>query len=841
MSKRKTGWRHVVRGTRFYALILLVFLVISVVCLHILQNELLKSAQQTGSTLAHSYALDETRSTATYEAILRLGAASLERLALEDADTERVRRWLSGYFEDIITFTGENVIDPYAVLDGRIIAANAWVGDAAYDYAAAEWYQRAIDAGGEVIYTDAYTDAIYDRKVITVAVSCGGSDVLAFDIFPENFQLAESSVALPEGSSYFLCDRNGVLLYAQTEMTASEDDIQAYLERILASLKNGELDAPNSYIYDLDGRQRGVYYSVADNGWFSIITIPYATILSDLLLLTIVFSIIFLLFLAFTVLISIRSYRLSRRVERTNETVRVLGNSYYAIYRVDFDQGAYDMIKGSDYLRQHLPKTGAYQDFLAVAAQVIEEKACQEFIQSFSLDNIRQLVKKRVRDYGGDFLRRFGEEYRWVNVRMLFDESLNQGEVVICFREIDMEKQTQLQQMRLLENALDAARKNEESQKHFFSSMSHDMRTPLNAIISLSELAAASAEDAARTREYLNKINLSSRQLLGLINDILELSRLEQGKLDLNREPFDLKECLNECVGVFLPQAQRDNKSLTLSLDIQDTMVLGDAFRITQIMNNLLSNAVKYSDPGSAITVRARQMESQKYAKYQLIVSDTGRGMSQGFLQKLFEPYEREVRFGARNVSGTGLGMPIVKSLVAQMGGQITVESELGKGSTFTVTLPLETTEEHRFDAAPESSAAAPPVLAGRHILVAEDNEVNMEIATELLSMQGMDITQAWNGREAVERFSESAPGYFDAILMDMQMPEMNGCDAARAIRALDRTDANTVPILAVTANTFAEDIAATTEAGMNVHISKPIDFPSLYQTLAEQISHRSS
>ena len=843
MSLRKTGWRQVARGMRFYALILLVFLAASVTCLHILQSELLKNAQQTGSTLARSYALEDERSTAAYEALLRTGAASLERMSGEGAGHAEIRSWLIGFFEDIRAMTGDSIVDPYAVVDGQIIAANAWGGDADYDYASAPWYRMALDAGGDVVYTDAYIDAVHNRTVITLAIQSGSrGDVLAFDIFPEYFHFAENSVSLPEGSSYFLCDRRGTLLYAQTGMAAGRDELQAYLDRVIEALKSGGLSRPDSYVYDMEGRQRGVYFHLADNGWLSIVTVPYRTILSDLRAATLVFSAVFLLFLLFTVVISVRSYRLSRRVERTNETVRVLGNSYYAVYRVDFEQGTYDMIKGSDYLRQRLPQQGAYHDFLTVAAQVIEEKACQEFIQSFSLDNIRQLVQKRVRDYGGDFLRRFGETYRWVNVRMLFDESLNPGEVVICFREIDMEKQAQLQQMRLLENALDTARKTEESQGRFFSSMSHDMRTPLNAIIGLSELAAENAGDPGRVREYLGKISHSSRQLLGLINDILELSRLEHGKLDLNREPFDLTECLSECVGVFLPQAQRENKTLTLSFDIQDAQVLGDSFRIAQIMNNLLSNAVKYSDPGSSVSVRVRQMEPQKYAKYQFVVSDTGRGMSPEFLHKLFEPYEREVRFGARNVSGTGLGMPIVKSIVAQMDGQITVESELGKGSTFTVTLPLETAGSRPPETPAEPSAApASAALAGRRILIAEDNEVNMEIATELLSMQGMEVTQAWNGREAVERFSASPPGYFDAILMDMQMPEMNGCDAARAIRAMDRADAGTVPILAVTANAFAEDIAATTEAGMDAHISKPIDFPSLYQTLAGQIARRGS
>ena len=211
--------------------------------------------------------------------------------------------------------------------------------------------------------------------------------------------------------------------------------------------------------------------------------------------------------------------------------------------------------------------------------------------------------------------------------------------------------------------------------------------------------------------------------------------------------------------------------------------------------------------------------------------------MTPAFLEKIFEPYEREIRFGEKNVTGTGLGMPIVKSIVSQLDGQINVESKLGEGSTFTVTLSMETVEEQAAFHKQEDVAASDALdLSGKHILLAEDNDVNMEIATELLLMHDMEVTQAWNGREAVTRFAESSPGYFDAILMDMQMPEMDGCEATRAIRSMNRPDAQSVPILAVTANAFAEDIAATTEAGMDAHISKPIDFAILYQTLSEQM-----
>lgn len=827
---RQNLWKQI----RFYILTLLIFLILAISSLHILQNNLLENAQQTGNSLARSLAVEEERSLSTYEALIQIGAHRLERMAADSLSETEIQNRLESFCEDIRQITG-NLGEPYVVLNGTLIGTT---GRPVKDVSSASWYQQAIAADGAIVYSDLYFNETYNQNVITIAAKSGdGGNAMVFDIFPGEFQHTDHQIALPEGGSYYLCDRNGAMLYAKTELTAGKEEMQAYLNGIIEKIEAGALSSPDSYIVDLNHQNRSVYYSLSENGWYSIVTIPRSTILGDLFQFTIGFSIVFLLFLGFTALMSVRNFLLSQRVERTNDTVRVLGNSYYAIYRVDYETGTYDMIKGSDYLRERLPQKGDYQTFLTVAAAVIEDGAYQEFVKSFSLENIHALVKKRVRDYGGDFLRLFNNEYRWVNVRLLFDESLSQGEVVLCFREVNAEKQAQLHQMRLLENALDNARKNESSQHSFFSSMSHDMRTPLNAIIGLTELAEKSVEDVEKSREYLSKIKTASRQLLTLINDLLEFSRLERGKLDLNQESFNLKTCVETCVEVFRAQAQLEGKHLRLFFELQNSMVLGDSSRITQIMNNLVSNAVKYTNPGDTITVRVRELGDQRIKKYQFIVSDTGRGMTPAFLEKIFEPYEREIRFGEKNVTGTGLGMPIVKSIVSQLDGQINVESKLGEGSTFTVTLSMETAEEQAAFHKQEDVAASDALdLSGKRILLAEDNDVNMEIATELLLMHDMEVTQAWNGREAVTRFAESSPGYFDAILMDMQMPEMDGCEATRAIRAMNRPDAQSVPILAVTANAFAEDIAATTEAGMDAHISKPIDFAILYQTLSEQM-----
>lgn len=837
MGYFRKNWKQILRRIRFNIIALLIFFVIAVLGLHLLQNRLLQNAQALGVTLARSCSIEEGNNVTVYETLMRIGTQYIDKQLESDPDTEDIQRFLQTFYNNLSETVGSNVIDPYAVVDGKIIAANPWEGDETFDVSQAGWYQQAMEADGEIIFTDAYMDSIYNKPVITIAQKFANFEgVLAFDIFPENFRLTSHAVGMPENSSYYLCDQKGTLLYYQTDLDKGYDEIQEYIETILPGIRTGELYAYDSYVQDFEGNRRGVYYWQMENGWVSIITVPFRTILSGLRQLTWIFSLAFAFFLAVLIFMVWKDYRLNVRVNRDGEILRVLGNSYYSIYRLDYQMKTFEIIKGPEDVHEKIPAQGPYSVLLEKMQEFIEKDAYREFLKSFSIESIQNLVARRIKDFGGDFLRLFGEEYKWVSVRLMFDDSLAEGEVILCFREVDAEKRQQLQQQRLLETALETAKRSEKAKNAFFNNMSHDMRTPLNAIIGMSELVQKNLDDPQKIAGYMEKINFSSKQLLNLINDILEMSRLEQGKISLDYQQFDLKKCVNDCAAPFHAQADKEQKTFTVSFDMEDAIVMGDFFRIGQILNNLLSNAFKYSKAGAQIFLRVKQLNQQEHTKYQIVVQDTGIGMSREFVERIFEPYARETRFGAQKVSGTGLGMPIVKSLVSQMSGQITVDSELGKGSTFTITIPLETVRETEKPEQEETEAASQFSLEGRKILLAEDNDFNMEIATEILSMHGVQVTQAWNGAEAVLLFRESLPFSFDAILMDMQMPEMDGCEAARNIRAMNRPDAQVIPIIAVTANAFAEDIAMTTEAGMNAHISKPIDFEVLCRTLEEWI-----
>lgn len=816
-------------------LILLFVAVLLTFSIQLVRDKLMRNTQEMGMSLAHSYAMETELQLDDYRQAFDLAADYVEELHLSGDDPAAVQAWLKDYSNKLDKLFGTHVVDLYAVIGGKIVAANPWTGDSDYDYASTSWYRTAQENRGKTIYSDVYVDAITDASIFTISKELEHhGDVLAMDVYIENGNITNVAQSMPESYSFYLCDSQGQLLYAILKEKVDKATLQSYADALMAGIEDGSLFAYDATIRSFDGTQRGVYYAEMNNDWTVIMTIPTKEILmgEQSVVIYSLTALGILLYLILMVMV-IRDFRQRKRIDSDGSTIRILSDSFFAIYRVNFHTGTYAAIKLSPDLSVDLPKQGGYELLLNRIKKLVHPDTYQEFELNFSLKSIRQRVAEHVPDYGGDYQRRFGTVYKWVNVRTIYDEATDPNEVVLCFRDVDIEKRQQLQHTIILKEALDTAKKSSKAKSDFFSKMSHDMRTPLNAIIGFSKLAQQDQDDKEKIQDYMKKIEFSGSQLLILINDILEMSKMEAGKSVLDIKQFDLREYIEDTAGIFKAQAAQSNKDFSIQLDIRDPLVKGDAFKIGQILNNLLSNAFKYSEDGAKIRLEVRQFDFQKHSKYQFIVSDTGIGMSEEFLSHIFDPYSRETHFSARVTVGTGLGMPIVKSLVQQMSGEINVESRLGQGSRFTVTIPLEVVE----DALPAAAEREPDPhpgfdLSGRRILVAEDNALNMEITTEILNMSGVEVLQAVNGAEAVQIFQAAAPYSIDAILMDMQMPVMDGCEAAQAIRALSKPDAATVPIIAVTANAFAEDIDKTTNAGMNGHVSKPIDLVLLHQTL---------
>lgn len=813
-------------------------------CVVLVRDKLLSNASEMGTYLAESYASEEQRRFQSYELIMAIGSQPINAAIDAGTGPSAAESEISSYADYMEQMLGTDVIDPYAVVDGRIIAAQPWEGDASYEYSQTDWYRGALEADGSFYYTDVYRDAITGQDIVTLSRKLNGEgNVLAFDIRLDSFREAgNSSVSLPEDSSYFLVDGKGQIVYVNSRIDFSNPDAIAYLDSLVDRVRGGSLSDYAATITDPAGVNRVVYYSQMSNGWLSIVTIPVENILQDGWdTVVVTLALVCLALVVALVVLMVYARAKSRAAERQAATLQIIGDRYYAIYRINAEKGTYETVKSSPDMRDTLGNSGSYELFLETVGKVVESKTYEEFEEAFSLENIHRIIGEQIREFGGDYQRRFGAQYKWVSIQILHDEALGQNEVLMGFRDVDQLKRAQLQQQMLLEHSLAAARQTTQERTEFFNNASHDMRTPLNAIIGLSELAQRRADDPEKTRESLGKIERSAKQLLTLVNDVLDIARFEHGATHtLARAPFDLRDCIREAAGMFEPQAEREGKSLTVRIDGEDApaRVYGDELRLGQILNNLVSNAFKYSESGDTVSVELHEVAATDSSRtFQIVVADTGIGMSQGFLEHIFEPFARETTFSAR-VTGTGLGMAIVKSLVEQMGGKIAVESELGRGSRFTVTLPFQPADqEERADAvspAAPSPSAEPviPDLSGKTILVADDNEINVEIICEFLSLMGAEVVCAANGREAVALFTESQPDAIAAVLMDMRMPEMDGCEACEAIRALDRPDALRVPVIAVTANAFAEDIARTTQAGMNGHISKPVSFPDLAAAL---------
>ena len=385
--------------------------------------------------------------------------------------------------------------------------------------------------------------------------------------------------------------------------------------------------------------------------------------------------------------------------------------------------------------------------------------------------------------------------------------------------------------------ALQTAENANKAKTDFLSNMSHDIRTPMNAIIGMTSLIRHDAGNKAKVIEYADKIDISSQHLLGIINDVLDMSKIEAGKTVFKYTDFSILDFITELNTIFHSQIDEKNQTLTIIKEnIRHEWVNGDQVHLMQIFSNLVSNAVKYTQEGGKIQFLVEECETKSsvYAKYRFLVSDNGMGMSADFKDTIFDAFTRAESSMTNKIQGTGLGMAITKNLVEAMGGTIDVESELGQGSCFEVLIDLRIAEDRFVSSAErvEKDEPAGNVLKGMRFLCAEDNELNAEILMELLKIEGAECTICENGKRVLEAFEQSAPGDYDMILMDVQMPVMNGYEATKAIRRSSHELAKTISIIAMTANAFSEDIQHSLAAGMNAHISKPVEMKVLEKTI---------
>lgn len=487
---------------------------------------------------------------------------------------------------------------------------------------------------------------------------------------------------------------------------------------------------------------------------------------------------------------------------------------YYSLYQMEDSEWTLLFLVPSSYVAQNTVKLVnlTIQIVLIFAIILVTISAMAIFA------TMRRLQKEAV------------EAERRTNDKLaLINEQLDQ-------KNADLSKAVQV-----AENAFEVAENANHAKSDFLANMSHDIRTPMNAIMGMTTLIERDAQLPDKVREYTKKIQCSSRHLLGIINDVLDMSKIESGKTIINVGEFYLPELLEQMDAAFRPQTDAKKQKFEIMIqNLEHKWLLGDSMRLLQILNNLLSNAYKYTPVGGTICIEVQEMEqsSSSYAKLCFKVMDNGIGMSRKFLAKIYDSFTREERSVTNTIQGTGLGMSIVKSLVDLMGGSIDVESMQGKGTCFELILDFRISEKTVTDCSKqkeEKEETDTSQLRGMHFLCAEDNELNAEILKELLHMEGAECVICPNGRAVVETFEQSAPGDYDMILMDVQMPVMNGYEAAKAIRRGNHPLALAIPIVAMTANAFSEDVQKSLSAGMNAHISKPMDMKKLSRVVKKE------
>lgn len=623
---------------------------------------------------------------------------------------------------------------------------------------------------------------------------------------------------------------------------ALSDD--AVLQQLSHIEQNGKL-----HLIKADGKHYWGYRS-AYEGYIICIYYPFATVFSDSLFASALFAAVYFFFCVLYFAVRNRTlYENQEKLKESNlrltESVRMLRSLetiYFSLFYVDLLSDSYNTIYIAPWLEKAIPQSGVYttlkNTFLTTMVvpayrEDIDRRMSGDFIRkTLCKENITAVRKSFYTDYQA--LR--GGEIKWCRVSATvvdFDDAGMPVHILALLQDVDSEKTKEADyQAQILKEAHEAKVANL-AKTEFLRRISHDIRTPVNGIKGYIDMAASHPDDPEIQAHCRESANAVLHTLLELVNSVLDMSKLESDEVVLEEKPFDLTELLDEINAVLKPQAA--SKNIEYEIMRQDGLavshLIGSPRYLSQILLNLASNAIKYGRPGGYLRLNTKLISSTgQEAVYEFTCEDNGIGMSGEFQKHLFEPFSQEAQNARTKYEGVGLGLSIVKKLVDALGGTITCRSEKDVGTTFCVRLTFRIDKDYKVPDHP-SEKSDHSVLEGKNVLLAEDNELNMEIAEFLLTDRGAKVTKAWNGEEAVDIFAASETGFFDIIFMDIMMPVKDGLTATREIRSLDREDEKTVPITAMSANAFSDDIQRSLDAGMNAHISKPIDEAKLTAT----------
>jgi signal transduction histidine kinase/DNA-binding response OmpR family regulator len=970
---------------------LLAFAIAMLVCGLVMNHQGLENFREQNLLLLENFATTEEKELESYRTILNLATDYLDDLEQSDATTEEVKAALYPYLDSFYNLYSANGLRSYGVMDGEIISNIAGYenySDETYDYRNTDWYQGALNADGEIYITDAYTDTYSGQICVTMAKRAEHSDsVFAFDILFTDYH-GNNTPNLPDNAGYYLCDGQGTVMYNQTPVYDNLDELQAFATEILAQVGATPSDGFQFSYTDAKGMSRGLYTIELKNNWRILLTVPQKNVMSSMLSFYISAGLVFFVGLCLVCYLGIQDYRRTKTnrklwnerqaMAKTTHTYQKTMRSTLLFYRevcyLDLEENTYQIVYPENVDR---PKEGAYEEGIARlmengSLEIDTPEAMEPFLRLHAIR--RALTDQDYMETRCHYRSSDGTMEVCVLTLSVVDRVAGLPvSATLAVRSIENVLRQEESQRELLALAAQRAEAANHAKSDFLSNMSHDIRTPMNAILGMTAIAAMHVNEPERVMDALNKISLSGKHLLGLINSVLDMSKIESGKISLCENEFDLADAIDSLITLVHPQIVTKGLDLKVNVShVEHEHVIGDDQRLQQILLNIMSNAIKFTPQGGSISLDIRELSSHIADRgcYEFVFTDTGIGMEKDFVEHIFEPFTRAADSRISRIEGTGLGMSIAVNVARMMGGDIQVESELGHGSKFTVTVYLKLNEvtpeqlqqlvslpvlvvddekaacesacevllsldmqaeyalsgaeavdrvtvahnqqkdfavvildwkmpgmdgvetarciraqvgpdvpiiilsaydwteieqeatqagvnafiekplfktrlihvlsrvlglsDNSSDNADHPDSYTQQNYEGRRVLVVEDNELNIEVAGELLAMFGLEVDYAYNGQEAVDRLQEMPAGHYDLVLMDIQMPIMNGYEATQVIRSLEREDLRSIPIVAMTADAFAEDAQHALDAGMNAHLPKPVSIPQLEKIIAQ-------
>ena len=525
---------------------------------------------------------------------------------------------------------------------------------------------------------------------------------------------------------------------------------------------------------------------------------------------------------------------LGKQVKKTRQALHALGTAYYHISRLNLKTKKIELVKRSREMDMGIKEnTADWDPQFKIIEDIIAEPFVQKYMEFFDIQTMAVRLHNKE-SMSSEFKKKDGSWFLSMVVPQSYDKNGNVTSVLFANRDVTDEKLRELKQEEELREAKLKAECANKAKSSFLLNMSHDIRTPMNAIIGYAELASRHLQETDKLGRYLEEIQICGKELLSMLGNVLDLARIENNKVEMEYTVSNVHECFENCVIMFQQQAESKNQTISLTEQIMYPYVYMDEPHLSEVCLNIISNAIKYTNTGGWISCNVVQKSCEKEDWCNMIISitDNGIGMSEEFQKRVFETFERERNTTLSHIDGSGIGMGITKKLVELMDGTIEVESKQGEGSTFTVTIPCRKASEDDSLVKKNSNLCNKNCLNGVRILLVEDNEINTEIATELLTEEGCIVETANDGVVCIDMIEKADADYYKMILMDIQMPVMNGYDATLTIRKMKDTKKARIPIIAMTANAFAEDIQKVLSVGMNAHVAKPVDMNILVPTM---------